>query len=59
MAEVLGERFNEIFSKSPQCMCSTWPSGNDTLGVQKVLSSNRAEPAFLLSSLLFFFFLFL
>ena len=36
-------------------MCSTWPSDNDTLGVQKVLSSNRAEPVFLFSSLLFFF----
>ena len=36
-------------------MCSTWPSGNDTPGVQKVLSSNRAEPVFLFSSLLFFF----
>ena len=32
-----------------------WPSGNDTPGVQKVLSSNRAEPVFLFSSLLFFF----
>ena len=32
-----------------------WPSNNDTPGVQKVLSSNQAEPVFLFSSLLFSF----
>ena len=54
LAEVLGEGLrNEMFSKSPQC--STWPSNNDTPGVQKVLSSNQAEPVFLFSSLLFSF----
>ena len=53
LAEVLGERFNEMFTKSPQC--STWPSDNDTPGVQKVLRSNQAEPVFLFSSLLFSF----